>query len=280
MNLFIHLPQYCIPSSLSDHEHVCWCFCSGVFQGKVRNSLNQKITASIAQSRLESSCLAHVPSTSSSPVVWSESPLITLLDTIVNDKVGPAGINTILDCITDGTGTLSLAIKSWNLDIAGLNSFYNLSVLAPYTPGAASYEPYNLQNTIGLGGCPTNTDSESSVCSSPTPLQIVLTSNSSTPIPVTAAEASFFLSILPEWPLGAEDPLTSLSVRDILVLDDPLAFLAGGGAYGSESNKIVGGILPGGTEIVVSLENLFLYLDLMLELNKAALGSLTVSQVG
>ena len=220
-------------------------FCAGLFQGKIRHALNEKLTAKILSAQAASTCPQHEPSNSAQPIIWSDSKLFGLLDTVVNEKLGASGVNKLLDCITNGTGSIAISTKSWDIALTGLNSFYNLTLLEPFTPGDADYLPYNLKNTIALGG--------------PTPLQIVLTakSNTTTPIELSGWESDFLSALLPRRPVHHKLMLPALPT--LSWGDEGLGGLGRqeGGQEGEDEvdwplyseDVMLGGFLPAGTEV-------------------------------
>jgi len=103
------------------------------------------------------------------------------VDYIVNDLLGPSGINKVMTCATNNTGALALNTTRLSVALGGLNSFYALKVLSPVlnrvggVSGGSVYNmvgsvvdsmvdsvvgssddtlPYELESLIGLGYCP------------------------------------------------------------------------------------------------------------------------------
>jgi hypothetical protein len=108
--------------------------------GPVREAFNTQITNSLKASPACPSLPAVNPWNGSVPFDFSSSPLLTVLDLVLDILIGAPGINNILTCIVDqysasgivfslNEGPLNLDIK--NVAIANLPSFHNFTVLAP-----------------------------------------------------------------------------------------------------------------------------------------------------
>jgi hypothetical protein len=126
---------------------------SGLSQGYLRPLLNDKIQTKI-QDLIKSEPCVHVIATSDESIVWSNSSIVRLVNNVVNDIVGANGLNTLLSCATNGTGSISVDLSHGSvLEIDGLNSLKYISILDAYPEDAISPKPYNLMNRILLGSC-------------------------------------------------------------------------------------------------------------------------------
>lgn len=110
---------------------------------KLQPVVNEKLQALVS----ELSC-THVCPSNSDYVVWADNTLVKALGHILNDVIGPVGLNTILRLITRGTGSLILNTDHAIVTLGGLASFNTLSVLQP-----SANSPYDLTSMIGLGTC-------------------------------------------------------------------------------------------------------------------------------
>lgn len=121
----------------------------GAIQGPVRQQINIKIADALTEVRSAQPCLSHYPYNDQVDLVdWQYSKLIKVLNGLLNQYFGPAGLNQIMLCATQNTGKVSLETRFLNIDISGLDSFYAFSLLAP----VASTD-YLLASTLGLGFC-------------------------------------------------------------------------------------------------------------------------------
>jgi len=167
---------------------------AGIMQGPFRSALNKAIVES--KPRHTATCPQHQQDPSSNPVlVWSQSQFLTKIDTILPS---PAAINKFVQCVTDGTGAITLDISQLPLpfhqpngpqltiSLAGLSSFFDFDILAPYSEPSLAY---TLGNTIGLGNCTSSTSPE---CQ---PLQIVISSSSSSPSSSSSQSSSISISL-------------------------------------------------------------------------------------
>jgi len=103
-----------------------------------------------------------------------------------------------VQCVTDGTGAITLDISQLPLpfhqpngpqltiSLAGLSSFFDFDILAPYSEPSLAY---TLGNTIGLGNCTSSTSPE---CQ---PLQIVISSSSSSSSSRSSQSSSISISL-------------------------------------------------------------------------------------
>jgi hypothetical protein len=129
---------------------------SGIFQGPVREALNNALNTTLTQAQAEP-CSNHAPHNSSYYMEWASSKVIYALDAIVNDLLGPEGVNTFIECFSDNGSViipievgekLSKKISSITLSISGLNSFYKVSLLVPN-----EYRIYDLDSSLGFAQC-------------------------------------------------------------------------------------------------------------------------------
>jgi len=202
----------------------------GVFQGPVKDGVNAAMMDAAQSWVVDHPCSAHIDhhanTTSPVPVIWAENPLIIGLDKVLNELIGPSGLNKIFNCATNATGEILIHIPStspiladWTIGLEGLSSFYEFALLYP-----VAYEEYDLGNVLGLGYCADPSDA----------------SNYN---PIT-------------------DPFNHGSSCSPFAL-----VISGDESYGRH------------VDIAITLENMYLYLDLLLELNKKALADLQLSQL-
>lgn len=161
---------------------------AGLMQGPIRQAINGIIALKMFKAKVTSPCPPHVTPTSTDYLPWSDSKVVSIVNRVVE---GGAGLNKIMNCITNQTGSLVIETNNWEISLQGLNSFHNLSLLVP---GQAS-DPYNLFNNIGLGE-----------------FEVVLTATSNTSSPFS--ESLMLDGPLPhEWQLseeGEEDTLEGI----------------------------------------------------------------------
>jgi len=129
----------------------------GLFQGPVREGLNKRIAEAIIefkQKNPESLCDPHVMMNNTNWIAWPNSTLIQVLNRVVNDLVGPAGINNLMNCLTNGTDSVLINVPlsfpifyGWNITISGLNSFYDFAIMSSDVK-----KPYDLETDLALGG--------------------------------------------------------------------------------------------------------------------------------
>jgi hypothetical protein len=199
---------------------------TGIAQGPIREFVNNGITNSISSSR--DNCVQYTTNDELDLVVWSNSTIINIIDKIINGVMGFNGINNILTCFTNGTGAVdkTLRLNNWDIEISGLNTFYNFSILNPLYNGVDDSLLYDLGNTLGIGQC----NAENHDC---IPLGINFTKISD--------DYNIYQDILLSTPsFPPETPITSISL---------------------------------------TLENLYLYLDLLLEFNLNAMRNLHIGDL-
>lgn len=202
----------------------------GVFQGPVKNGINEAITEAAQTWQASHPCVAHIDHHANSsaplPVVWAENPIILGLDKVLNEMIGPGGLNKLMTCVTNSTSEIlvnipptSPILADWTIGLEGLSSFYEFALLYP-----VSGEDFDLGNLLGLGYC------------------------------VDPSDASNYNPI--------NDPLNH-------------------GSSCSPFALTISGDEPDGRHvaIAITLENVHLYLDMMLELNKKAIADLQLFQL-
>jgi hypothetical protein len=240
----------------------------GLFQGPVRGSINEKITQSIALSKESATCTAHVPYNTSSTanyVLWYNSSMIQMIDKVVSDA---AGMNKFMDCITNHTGSLFIDRDNWSIEVDGLNSFYNLTLLGTYPGASPTNYPYDLLNSIGLGDCPDRT------APSCNPFALKFTAKGSQ-LETTDGWGSNLYSRATQllgYEYFAEVDYDEVLTRYAMALLNPVF----DGALGTPTLPII----PAGTTIYLSMENFYFFLDLFAKMNKADLQNVQVGQKG
>lgn len=140
---------------------------TGVFQGPVREGINDQVNSLLH----DSICPPYFPPTTTDMIVWAESTVIQMIDTIANDMLGPIGLNKLMTCVTNNTGVITiqnLTNEYTRVMISGLNSFYEFALFYPIEGS-----PYNLGNQLGLGYCD-HTSSDPADC---TPFSIAIEGN-------------------------------------------------------------------------------------------------------
>lgn len=138
-------------------------------QGPIREEINLKLATILEKS--SQLCEPHRDAVSSNYLFWNDSRIVKIADTIINQVLGPTGLNKLITCGTvnqTGSVTIPLIQDSVYLRLDGLNTFYMLQLLS------SESSPYVLSNAIGLGGC-----NDESICDSSQELVIsVYTSKS------------------------------------------------------------------------------------------------------
>ncbi len=145
---------------------------AGVVQGPVRQGLNGLLAKSIAAAKEQAVRVSHLAlPTNGDVVVLSESPVLKQVNHFMNDIMGPDGINSLMNCLTNNTGTLSVALNDVTfkgnnyptilLNFLGLNTFSQFSVLKPTGD-------YTLESAISVGTC------QSATCEHPFGLEVVI----------------------------------------------------------------------------------------------------------
>lgn len=126
----------------------------GAVQGPLRSKINQELSTALLQIRSEQPCLSHYPYNDEVNLIdWRYSKIVTILNGLLNEYLGPAGVNKILSCATRGTGSISVETRFINVAVSGLNSFYAFSLLAPLAADSTASAVYELTSVLGLGFC-------------------------------------------------------------------------------------------------------------------------------
>lgn len=126
----------------------------GAVQGPVRSKINQELSTALLQIRSEQPCLSHYPYNDETNLIdWRYSKVVAILNGLLNEYLGPVGVNKILSCATRGTGSISVETRFINVAVSGLNSFYAFSLLAPLATDSAASAVYELTSALGLGFC-------------------------------------------------------------------------------------------------------------------------------
>jgi len=125
---------------------------SGIAQGPARSDLNIALSKMLAGAI---ACPSHVNNRfleSEDLVKWPQSAILSNIDGIINEQIGPMGINNLLHCVTNGTGGVIVPIsntvvgETLSLRIENIDSWYDFRVLVPM-----SDSPFLLKNALGFG---------------------------------------------------------------------------------------------------------------------------------
>lgn len=126
---------------------------NGAMQGPVREGINNR-TQTILDAAEAEGCTPHVHQNETHWLMWNESKVISTMNNIVNDLIGPDGMNGLIDAILPN-GTLHLhlplsgkMIVSVDLVVSGLGSFYELEMWCP----SETYL-YDIDSNLGIGYC-------------------------------------------------------------------------------------------------------------------------------
>lgn len=133
---------------------------AGLAQGPIRTSINAALSALRATPL---PCRAHEPNQfapADDLIRWPESSILASIDKVANEVLGSAGINKVLRCATNGTGSVNFPLPGGkiHLGIENLDSFYDFRVLVPDS------SPFLLKNVLGLGVCSGAPGTGESVC--------------------------------------------------------------------------------------------------------------------
>jgi hypothetical protein len=127
----------------------------GIAQMEIRSAINANIKLAMEKYASNHVCDAHVEDNSPEYIEWSGSKLIKFVDEVLNVKIGSSGLNSLMNCLTQDSGTLSVLVPvtspllaGWSVVVAGLNSFFDFSLMHP-----VNQEPFDLGNSIGMGKC-------------------------------------------------------------------------------------------------------------------------------
>ena len=126
---------------------------AGLGQTVIRDAINTNLEARLVAYN-DSVCPPHDSSSTVEYIVWSSSPTILAMNQLLNEVVGPDGVNTFLTCLTNGTGEITISSvnassgEGISVTLLGLNSFYEFALVYPL-----ENEPYDLGNSLALGHC-------------------------------------------------------------------------------------------------------------------------------
>jgi hypothetical protein len=125
---------------------------AGLGQTAIKDAINDNLAARMANS--SATCPPHSTSSTADYIVWNSSSTIQTINHLLNDLVGPSGVNELFTCLTNGTGELSLTTanattgEGMAITLVGMNSFYEFALLYPI-----AREPYDLGNSLAMGQC-------------------------------------------------------------------------------------------------------------------------------
>lgn len=137
---------------------------TGLSQGVIRQSINTLFTTGI--DRLiskdnESGVCGAIPGREHhwGWLVWPSSTLLADIDIFINSFIGTSGINEMANCLTSDTGAVQW--KSFylpffgniSIQLSGLNSFYSMHILEPFSDINHQIQPYSLHSGVGIGYC-------------------------------------------------------------------------------------------------------------------------------
>eukprot|EP01039_Chlorochromonas_danica_P003589 gene3589-3930_t len=126
---------------------------TGLAQGPLREAVNERLAAAISNYQSQNPCLSHYPYDDSEDLIeWPSSPFMQVFNKIVNEDIGYDGVNTIMSCATEGTGSVSFSTRFLEIELAGLDSFYGFQLFAPIFND--SQKVYNLETSLAAGYCP------------------------------------------------------------------------------------------------------------------------------
>lgn len=110
---------------------------AGIAQGPLRSSVNERL----AEGLQNSSCPSHVPTDKMNLIKWSDSRFVSFFNTVFNNGLGAAGINTLVDIFTEGSGKVVVD----KVTIGGLDTFTEFYAFAP-----EAAHPFNLNFSFAL----------------------------------------------------------------------------------------------------------------------------------
>lgn len=232
-------------------------------QGPLRERVNDKLSEGLSKLKSEvGPCHAHYPfddDRTHDYISWSSSSVLTTLDLVINDLLGPAGLNKLFSCASgDGSGSFAYLGDKLEIVLSGLDSFYDLSLFAP---SSDLTRPYDLLTKVGLGYCPNPLgEGDKSQCN---PLKISVMSVEQL---AEAALAWDSLSLLDALTLAVSDARTEMERESEIPISSSL-----GGMLWSLSREV---------SLALSLENFSLSLDLFLQIDKDGMRDLKLGQLG
>jgi hypothetical protein len=244
---------------------------AGILQGPVRNDLNKAIQDSIATTKKNEPCLTHYPYHSGGNFLyWPNNSFIKIIDSIVNEKLGSAGLNKIIKCATGGSGAIDIVSNNkFKVEISGLDSFYDFFLL-----DVNKKKPYDLLNSIGIGSCPNDYLTNANETCNPLKVSIISLSNQKNEKTVLTGSVNNnnLRSVSNDLNENVEVDLISGFSGSI----EPKFF--------NEETDVLSRSMTSSSampsfDISISIANLKVYLDLLLKLDLNAVYDLQIDQV-
>jgi hypothetical protein len=126
---------------------------AGIGQTVLKDDINSRLAAQAALwvAQAAESCPEHHEAAAPPAyLAWNTSERLGRANAFFNTALGAEGINQVVNCVTHGTGQLTVLSNRSNssLTLSGLNSFFEFSLLAPLPQ-----QPYDLGTSLGLGQC-------------------------------------------------------------------------------------------------------------------------------
>ena len=126
---------------------------NGALQGYVRQSFNEEMRDMLKSGKEQSPCLSHYPYDDAHEFIpWANSSLVYYANLLINDLVGAEGINQLLSCATNGTGSVFIETDYLVIGIGGLDSFYELELLTPPANAEINLLTYGEDGQDTVGG--------------------------------------------------------------------------------------------------------------------------------
>lgn len=164
----------------SDYAPMMSSMIKGAAQKFIPDYINAKLNI-IRDSWLQTECSRHGNYTGTDWQEWTNSTLVNDLDFFLNTLLGADGLNNMVDCVTNGTGSLELDIPptapvlaGFTVTIHGLDTFNNFAVAFPIAD-----EPYDLGTALALGACPSSNGENANGPDECTPMLIQLSGTES-----------------------------------------------------------------------------------------------------
>jgi hypothetical protein len=223
----------------------------GLGQGPIRSNLNAGITATVNELLVNTTCPSS-PAADEAPIVWSNSTVIKFVNGILDDMIGPTGLNNLVNCLTDNTGELVITTDRVNITLMGLNTFSTFDILEPVLSN-----PYALNTHVAIAGPVTIN------ISSLTPSSMLFYNNLD-PDSIFSNIVGAALGLQNEEKFG--DNLYSTYVLPSV--------------YSELGSELVSVLPPSGWYISLELSNLVLGSSTEIKLNKASFANLTLGEVG
>lgn len=117
----------------------------GAAQGPIRDIINDQIAKMTAAQVSQCANFNPLPINPPVYVPLATNPVLQLIDTQLNDVLGPKEMNKILSCASNGTGSLYVSAAGWKVGVK-LDTFSNFSLLHVNPKNPAKL--YNLANTL------------------------------------------------------------------------------------------------------------------------------------